>query len=110
MTDLEREAREAYGNFPKYPTSDQVVSMDGFVSGYLAAAEPREKRIAELRTSLMLIGANFDSAVKRIAELEAKVAAVPVAAMKELDEWELGLDYPCEAAAVISEWLVGLAK
>ena len=48
MSDIERQAREA-ATANGYP-EEWSPAVGGFVSGYLAAAEPREKRIAELTT------------------------------------------------------------
>ncbi len=92
-SDLEKEARAAADDWMEtLPDSSDIGNTethvdDAYEAGYLAAAEPREKKIEELL---------------------AKLEAVPVTAMMELDEWELGLEYPCEAAAIISEWLAGL--
>jgi hypothetical protein len=46
-------------------------------------------------------------ALDRIAELEEWKSTVPIEDLKELNEWELGFEYPCEAAASISDWLSG---
>ena len=46
----------------------------------------------------------------RVAELSAKLEAVPVEEMKAIVEWELGLDYPCEASAAIDRWLATETK
>ena len=92
-SDLEKEAGAAANDGREtQPDSSDIGNTethvdDAYEAGYLAAAEPREKEIASLR---------------------AKLEAGPVTAMRELDEWELGLEYPCEAAAIISEWLAGL--
>ena len=92
---LQKAAREAAEKFSRAVwkggsrefRNGRIDTREDFKAGYLAAAEPREKKIEELL---------------------AKLEAVPVTAMRELDEWELGFEYPCEAAAIISEWLAGL--
>lgn len=77
--DLEREAREAaLLSTPMGTRYDEDLCCydndslrDEFVLGYLAVATLREEEIAQLRTSLMLTEANFDSAIKEIEELRA---------------------------------------
>ena len=76
---LEEEAREAWINDSSVSASDDRVVC--YRAGYLAAATARDKENAQLRTSLMLTGANFDSAVKEIEELRVKLEAVPVASI-----------------------------
>lgn len=51
--------------------------------------------------------AEIDQLRARVAELEEWKSTVPIEDLKELNEWELGFEYPCEAAASISDWLSG---
>lgn len=113
---LEREAREAaqaddlrarYGRTYNF--------MQGFQSGYLAAATAREKELAELsvrnKDLTAAIGAwqsAHESDQKEIASLRAKLDAVPVEEIRAVCEWELGLDFPDTAA--ISSWLATVTK
>ena len=95
--DLERKVREAALDHGEWLEADHdETNYDAYVAGYLAAATLREKEIATLRA--------------RVAELSAKLEAVPVEEMKAIVEWELGLDYPCEASAAIDRWLATETK
>jgi len=137
--DLEREAREAaLLSTPMGTRYDEDLCCydndslrDEFVLGYLAAATLREKEIEKLRAGCRRM--EWDSAEAmalvlahegkiatqdaeiatlraRVAELSAKLEAVPVEEMKAIVEWELGLDYPCEASAAIDRWLATETK
>ena len=84
--DLEREAREAAERwyppgagrlggklYAGKPAKEGFRERSSFQHGYIAAATARDKENAQLRTSFMLTGANFDSAVKEIEELRRQV-------------------------------------
>jgi len=137
MTDLREEARKAaeaayppgsgrLGGklFNGSPAKEGFRERSWFERGYLAGSEQREKRTAKLRAELDNWRESARKAVeescgdevhctcvgllrKRIAELEEWKSTVPIEDLKELNEWELGFEYPCEAAASISDWLSG---
>ncbi len=121
--DLERKVREAAEQALDKKrsllewTDNAYLYGDGYRDGYLAAATLREEGYKEAfllaAAQANMIGElEFEIATlrARVAELSAKLEAVPVEEMKAIVEWELGLDYPCEASAAIDRWLATETK
>ena len=130
---LQKEAREAAeAAFPPgpgrlggklyagKPAKEGFRERSWFQKGFIAAAEPREKELSELRPKLAdrnkRLAAAFDkhdSLCAEIASLRAKLEAVPVEEIKECaklcrDVWpEEGI---ADDARTIDRWLAGLAK
>lgn len=85
MTDLEKEAREAAERYAPTTVSEKLHehgrseeienAVADFVAGYLAATEPREKRIAELEATGDALRLAINSYEAKVAELEEDIAA-----------------------------------
>ena len=112
MTTLEQKALEAAEAEYEY-----AHEQFAFQKGYLAAAQEAEQEIRELKSlsgNLLSERNNYETCIEErdaeIAALRAKLEAVPAKEMQAIVEWELGLDYPCEASSAIERWLAGLAK
>ena len=79
--------------YRKRKDNDDTISyFTGFDDGYLAGAEPREKRIEELENKIADIKANCDLAIEgrdiKIMELEKENTELKEELAKWKDEWQ----------------------
>lgn len=118
--ELKREAEEKAKELCKFPINWNeldVAKESGFIKGYLAGSEPREKRIAELteqNTSLQhkvdtLQGfldrdVEFDNLQKENAELKARLNAINLLTPELEKKSKLRRQQLTKAIGIIKRW------